>query len=55
MQSIGGEISAEEPNEPGRPTSAGLSSDDAAAEPPAKRARGETDLISFLTEDDDTD
>jgi len=49
------EISAEEPNEPGRPTSAGLSSDDAAAEPPAKRARGETDLVSFLTEDDDTD
>jgi len=47
------EISAEEPNEPD--ASAGPSSDDAAAEPPAKRARGETDLVSFLTEDDDTD
>lgn len=47
------EISAEEPNEPG--ASAGPSSNDAAAEPPAKRARGETDLVSFLTEDDDTD
>jgi len=46
------EISAEEPNEPSRPTSAGLSSNDTAAEPPAKRARGKTDLVSFLTEDD---
>ena len=47
------EISAEEPNEPG--ASDGPSSNDAAAEPPAKLARGETDLVSFLTEDDDTD
>ena len=44
------EISAEEPNKPG--ASAGPLSNDAAAEPPAKRARGETDLVSFLTEDD---
>jgi len=47
------EISAEEPNEPG--ASDGPSSNDAAAEPPAKLARGETDLVSFLTEHDDTD
>jgi len=40
----------EEPNEPG--ASAGPLFNDAAAEPPAKRARGETELVSFLTEDD---
>jgi len=45
------EISAEELNEPD--ASAGLLSNKAAAEPPAKWARRETDLVSFLTEDDD--
>jgi len=45
------EMPAEELNEPD--TSAGqLSSEEPAAEPVAKQAHVETDLVSFLTEDD---